>query len=349
MRHFYPMHRIFGPDTVGDEIRVTKELYIAPSDLWELILSLGGVKFWIVAMAPLYIGWVLAQPTSARHLFVNDLRVVLGLLVVGPFLGTFTLLFNTYYDMRTTDQANPRKRYVKIVEELVDPETLLLGSIGFAAIGVLLAFYISQNLISYSGGGNPAGPYAFVLLTLLLVGLSLAYSHPRLHWKGVAGMDLVTNMIGFGLICPAAGWCLLRPIEQAPWWYFVAMTLFLGAVYAPTTASDYESDRAFGIQTLAVHLGVKRTLLVGFVLQCFAVLALAIGWTLRAFPFSVAEAGAVDAMSRLWPFLGLQIVFYPFFVRRPTVGKIWALLLLLSITQGLGVLLMLFGFTGGTT
>src|SRR3989442_6665659 len=114
-----------GPRTVGDEIRVTKELYIAPSDLWELILSLGGVKFWIVAMAPLYIGWVLAQPTTDRHLFVNDLRVVLGLLVVGPFLGTFTLLFNTYYDMRTTDQANPRKRYVKIVEELVDPETLL--------------------------------------------------------------------------------------------------------------------------------------------------------------------------------------------------------------------------------
>jgi len=156
-------------------------------------------------------------------------------------------------------------------------------------------------------------------------------------------------MIGFGLICPAAGWCLLRPIEQAPWWYFVAMTLFLGAVYAPTTASDYESDRAFGIQTLAVRLGVKRTLLVGFVLQSFAVLGLAVGWTLRAFPFSLAETGAVDAMARLWPFLGLQIVFYPFFVRRPTVGKIWALLLLLSITQGLGVLLMLFGFTGGMT
>ena len=132
-------------------------------------------------------------------------------------------------------------------------------------------------------------------------------------------------------------------------WYFVAMTLFLGAVYAPTTASDYESDRSFGIQTLAVRLGVKRTLLVGFVLQCFAVLALAVGWTLRAFPFSAAEAGAVDAMGRLWPFLALQIVFYPFFVRRPTVGKIWALLLLLSITQGLGVLLMLFGFTGGMT
>jgi len=38
---------------VGDEIRITKELRVSPSDLSELIVSLGGVKFWIVAMVPL--------------------------------------------------------------------------------------------------------------------------------------------------------------------------------------------------------------------------------------------------------------------------------------------------------
>jgi len=52
-------------------------------------------------------------------------------------------------------------------------------------------------------------------------------------------------------------------------------------------------------------------------------------------------------MRQLWPFLALQILFYAFFIRRPTVGKIWALLLLLSITEGLGVILMLWGFAGG--
>lgn len=317
---------------------------MSPQDLWELILSLGGVKFWIVAMAPLYIGWVLAQPAGARHLFIDDLRVVLGLLVVGPFLGTFTLLFNTYYDMRTTDRVNPRKRYLQIVEELIEPETLLLGSLGFAAIGILLSWYVGQNLVSYAGA---LGGTAFVALMLAVVALSVAYSHPRIHWKGVAGMDLATNVVGFGLLLPLAGWSLLRPVTEAPFWYFLATTLFLAAIYAPTTAADYDSDRVFGIQTLAVRLGVRRTLLIGFASLAAAVLVLAGGWAVRAFPFS--DIGAYDAMARLWPFVVLQLLFYGFFIRRPSVGNIWALLLLLSITQGIGVLLMLYGFAGGRT
>ena len=101
------------------DIHITKEIRVSPSDLTELIVSLGGVKFWIVAVAPLYIGWVLPQPAATRHLFVDDLRVVLGILVVGPLLGTFTLLLNVYYDMGTTDRVNPRKKYVQVVEELI--------------------------------------------------------------------------------------------------------------------------------------------------------------------------------------------------------------------------------------
>lgn len=337
------------------EVRVTKELQISPSDLSELIISLGGVKFWIVAIAPLYIGWVLGQPEAGRHLFIDDLRVALAIVTVGPFLGTFTLLLNAYYDMATTDQANPRKRYTRVVEELIadglmDRETLLLASFGFAALGLLLAAYVSSTLVTY-GGGNSSGPFTslmgthgFTFLMTLIALLSIAYSHPAVRWKGRAGMDLATNMVGFGIICPLAGWALMRPLEEAPWWYFGTIALFLGAVYAPTTASDYEADRTYGIRTLAVQLGVARTLLLGFALQVAAVAILAVGWTARLFPFNTS---AHEAMRPLWPFLGLQIAFYVVFMRRATVGRIWALLLLLSVTQALGVLLMLWGFVGG--
>ena len=65
----------------------------------------------------------------------------------------------------------------------------------------------------------------------------------------------------------------------------------------------------------------------------------------RWFPFSVPSA--YDAMAQLWPFIGLQVLFYAVFIRRPTVGKIWALLFLLSVTEGIGVLLMLWGFVQG--
>lgn len=334
------------------EVRITKELRVSPSDLTELIVSLGGVKFWIVAVAPLYIGWVLAQPVAARHLFIDDLRVVLGIVVVGPLLGTFTLLLNVYYDMRTTDRLNPRKKYVQVVQELIgeglmEPETLIMAALGFAATGLVLAAYISGSLVAYAPS-DPAGPFTsvvgthgFLLLTALMIVLSIAYSFPRVHWKGVAGMDLLTNVIGFGVLCPLCGWSLMRPIETAPWWFIATIALFLGALYAPTTASDYAADRAFGIRTMAVRLGVSRTLLLGFALQVLSVIVLALGWSQRWFPF---DGPAYVGMAELWPFLALQVAFYAIFLRRATVGRIWALLLFLSILQGLGVLLMLWRF-----
>src|SRR5437773_4644543 len=143
--------------SAGGEIRITRELRVSPSDLTELIVSLGGVKFWIVAIAPLYIGWVLAQPPGGRHLFIDDLRVVLGIIVIGPLLGTFTLLLNVYSDMETTDRVNPRKKYVQVVEQLIgeglmERDTLLLASLGFAAPGIVLAACISTSLVQYGGG-----------------------------------------------------------------------------------------------------------------------------------------------------------------------------------------------------
>ncbi len=179
----------------SNELYATKSIHLSPSDLSELIVSLGGVKFWIVSVAPLYIGWVLAHAPAQRHLFVDDLRVVLGIIVVGPLLGTFTLLLNVYHDMGTTDRVNPRKKYVQVVEELIgeglmERDTLLLASFGFAAMGVVLAAYVSGSLVGY----NPAearGPFTsvvgtqgFLVLTILIIALSFAYSVVRLFRPG---------------------------------------------------------------------------------------------------------------------------------------------------------------------
>jgi len=339
--------------------RITRELRITPTDLAELIVSLGGLKFWIVAIFPLYIGWVLAQPAGGRHLFIDDLRIVLAILVVGPFLGTFTLLLNVYHDMRTTDQVNPRKKYVQVVEELIgeglmDREALLLSAWAFAGLGLLLAAYVSANLVSYVGPGRlgpppvtaVTGPFGFLIVAVLLALLSVAYSHPSIRWKGVSGVDLLTNMVGFGVLCPVGGWVLLRPIEEIPWWFVAAVALFVGALYVPTTASDHDADRAYGIRTIAVRLGVRRALALGFGLELASVALLAVGWSQRWFPF---HAEAYDAMGPLWSFLALAVVFYAVFIRRPSVGKTWALILVLGLAQGIWVLLMLWAFVGGRT
>ena len=334
------------PETV-----VRKEVHITSNDLTSFIVSLGGVKFWAVAIFPMYVGWVLAQNPSdvaGRHLFIDDLGIVLGFVVIGPLLGTFTFLINTYYDMGTTDLVNPRKQYVRVIEDVIDRETVLYAAWGFGVLGLLLAAFVSANLITYpSFGGGLTGlftNYTFFVLLAASAALSVAYSHPAVRWKGVPGMDLLVNVVGFGVICPLAGWALLRPIEQFPLWYLLSVALFVGAAYAPTTAADYESDRAFGIRTLAVALGPERTMLLGFAQLVGAVTLLVAGGLGNWFPFTGVAANGI---SPLWPFLAAQIVFYAAFLGRPTQGKIWALLLLLSILQVLATLLFLHLFVGG--
>lgn len=345
------MARVSHGDRMADEVRIRKEVHVTPGDLAGFIVSLGGVKFWIVAAFPLYVGWVLAQnplDLAGRHLFIDELRIVLALAVIGPLLGSFTLLLNLHVDMEDTDRVNPRKQYVQVLEDLIDRETVAYGAWGFAAVGLLLAFFISQNLISYEGQGGPAtallGRHVFLALMALAALLAVLYSHPATRWKGVPGMDVLVNVLGFGVICPLAGWSLVRPVEGFPLWFLAASALFVGSVYVPTAASDYESDRAFGIRTLAVALGVRRTLLLGFLLLVAAIGLLVLADRAVWFPF---DGPATHVLDILWPFLAVQVLLYAASLRRPTQAKIWALLLLLSLTQGLATLLFLFEFVGG--
>lgn len=334
---------------MADEVRVRKEVYITPQDLTGFIVSLGGIKFWAVAIFPMYVGWVLAQaPVSARHLFVDQLGIVLALVVIGPLLGTFTLLINTYYDMETTDRVNPRKQYVTVLEDLIDRDTVRYAAWGFAGLGLLLAAFVAVNLIRYdpplAGLSALLGGQMFFLLIALAAILSFAYSHPSIRFKGVAGMDLVVNVLGFGVICPLAGWALLRPVEAFPAWYLLSTALFVGASYAPTTASDYEADKEYGIRTMAVALGRLGTMRIGFVQLVLAVALLFAGAAASWFPFTPPANRALDA---LWPFLAAQVVVYAVFLRKPTQAKTWALILLETILQGLTTLLFLYFFVGG--
>jgi len=326
---------------VPDDV-VRKEVYITPKDLTSFIVSLGGIKFWAVAIFPMYVGWVLAQPAGDRHLFIDDLSIVLGLVVIGPLLGTFTLLLNTHYDMETTDRENPRKEYARVINDVIDRETVRYAAWGFGGVGLLLAAFVSVNVVPYETGF--LGRYGFFALMTGAAALSVAYSHSRIYLKGVAGMDLVINVVGFGVICPLAGWSLIQPFQDFPAWYLVSVALFVGAAYAPTTASDYESDKAYGIRTLAVRLGPRNTMVFGLGMLVAAVLILFAGGLSGLFPFVDSAAGSLTA---LWPFLAAQIIVYAAFTPKPTQGKIWALLLLLSILQFLATTLFLYYFTGG--
>lgn len=296
-----------------------KEIHLSYRDITELILSLGGIKFWIVAMYPFYIGWVIGSLNM-----VPSFNCVLGLIVIGPLLGTFTLLFNAYHDL-SADRYNPRKRYTRFFEGHVESETMLKSSLMFCVIGILISVLIS---------------YTFAVLTLIIVVISVLYSHPKSRWKAVCGLDIFVNTIGIGVICPLAGWSLSRPLQEFPLWYLVSIATIIGGLYAPTTASDYETDRRFGIRTLAVRIGVKRTINLGLLLLSYGICLLLIYGFLGLFPLSK------DIIFSLWPLLIIQPLIYYWMTLKPTQTNIWAMLTVVAVTQGLGTTIFLVKLTG---
>jgi 4-hydroxybenzoate polyprenyltransferase len=323
---------------------VKRQFSYSPVELFDLLLSLGGVKFWIVAMYPFYIGWVIgtwaaSQPgvglaSGAR--MVPDPDGFFGLLIVGPLLTSSTILYNAYYDLMQ-DRLNPRKKYLVLFEGYVQPRTVRDASIALALFGLLLALQLS---------------FMMFLLCGAMVMLSVLYSHPFTRLKAVPGLDLSVNVIGIGILCPLAGYVLaasrattleaeLAWAVTFPLWYLIAIALIIGGIYAPTVAADHHGDKAERVRTMAVALGVRGALFTGLVLLTAGDALLLLGGVLDWPPFPVGILGLA------WVLMAVQPFIYWWFTREPTPYSIWVMLGLMSVVQGLGTTLFLVRLTGG--
>ncbi len=116
-------------------------------------------------------------------------------------------------------------------------------------------------------GALAVGP-AFGALTAVCTGLSFAYSHPRTRWKGRPGLDLLTNMAGYGAGTTAAG--LLAGLAALPdvlpgpraaaAWLCAGFACLFGSFYPLTQLYQADADRARGDRTLSTRLGPVRAL-----------------------------------------------------------------------------------------
>jgi lycopene elongase/hydratase (dihydrobisanhydrobacterioruberin-forming) len=123
----------------------------------------------------------------------------------------------------------------------------------------------------------PAGYRAAYAACLLL---SVLYSVPPFRLKAVPGADWVINMWGFGTLTPYAGWAATGvPLDQTHALVLLAFCPLFAALYPLTQLYQLEEDRRRGDRTLALMLGVRRSLLVslGAAAAAFALLALAGG------------------------------------------------------------------------
>jgi 4-hydroxybenzoate polyprenyltransferase len=164
------------------------------------------------------------------------------------------------------------------------------------------AGYVALALsIPLAWAGDPLAGAA----DLVCVCLAIAYSHPRLAWKGHPLGGPLVNVVGYGLLSPLAGWSVVD-VAPNPRTITVWLLCALGILgtYLAAQAFQQREDEARGYRTLVVTAGPARVLhtaraTVGIALLGGMFLA-AIGWLPRLCLLGTVGWFAVDRHLARW-------------------------------------------------
>ncbi len=227
---------------------------VLPGDLFSYILHLRPAE-WPIMAAHTAFGYVLAVGWQGvgRGAWLHDALLPLVLWVV--FLNGGTLAINSVYDRDEGDIG-----YLNAPPPL--PRYLLHVSVVLLAGGQLLALRL------------PAGfPIAYAICFVL----SILYSVPPFRFKAVAGVDWVINMWGFGTLTPYAAWAATgRPLDFGHGLVLLAFCPLFAGLYPLTQLYQFDEDRRRGDRTLALILGMRKSLLVA--IACVVLAFGLLGW-----------------------------------------------------------------------
>jgi 4-hydroxybenzoate polyprenyltransferase len=189
---------------------------------------------------------------------------LLGLVLWVVCLNGGTLAINSAFDRDEGDIG-----YLK--RPPPTPRHLLVFSVVLLLVGQGLAFLL---------------PLEFVWAYAVCFLLSVLYSVPPFRLKAVAGADWLINMWGFGTLTPYAGWASSGvPLRTEGLLVLLAFCPLFAALYPLTQLYQFEEDQRRGDRTLALRLGMKRSLdlAIGMALVAFALIAwagIAAGWAM---------------------------------------------------------------------
>lgn len=164
-------------------------------------------------------------------------------------------------------------------------------------------------------------PTGFALAYALCFTLSILYSVPPVRLKAVAGADWLINMWGFGTLTPFAGWAATGlPLDAARGLVLLAFCPLFAALYPLTQIYQMEADQRRGDRTLALRLGLRRSLVVSLLCAAlafalFVLVGVRAGWRLDTiadlarWAAVLGSAGCWGAVLRPWlaQHAGLQV------------------------------------------
>jgi 4-hydroxybenzoate polyprenyltransferase len=211
---------------------------LLPGDTFSYVLHLRPAE-WPIMAAHTALGFVLALgllPTLRGE----GLGTLLGMLAVWVIgLNGGTLAINSAYDHDVGDIGY-------LIAPPPPPRHLLAFSWVLLAGGQVLALLF---------------PPAFAAVYAVCFAMSVAYSVPPLRLKAVGGVDWLINMWGFGTFTPYAGWAATgRAVDAGGALVLLAFCPLFASLYPLTQLYQFEEDAGRGDHTLAIRLGLTRSL-----------------------------------------------------------------------------------------
>ena len=238
---------------------------------------------WPIMAAHTALGYLLAVGLSGAARGEHLGGVAVGLLAWVVGLNGGTLAINSAFDRDEGDVAYLR--------DPPPPPAHLFGfGLALMAAGQVIAFLL---------------PRAFALAYGACFALSILYSVPPFRLKAVAGADWLINMIGFGTLTPFAGWAATGlPVDAARGLVLLAFCPLFAALYPLTQLYQMDEDRRRGDRTLALRLGVRRSLEAALASTALALGLLVAGglragWRLHA-SADLARWGGIAVAGAAW-------------------------------------------------
>ncbi len=310
---------------------------VSPLKILRYVLKHMVPLFWGVSILPFYMSWVFATSELFPSYFIDIFtsgsstqaevnrfwEFLLGVIVMGPFLGGSTLLYNDYWDSEV-DKNSKRKSLFPLPSGLVSHRAILIASIFLMILAIVMSFFISL---------------LFMVLVSIAVALSICYSTPPLRLKNRAGLDVMTNAIGSGVICSIAGWIVTQPLIDYPvLWGFTSL-FGVSSIYIPTTIIDSESDKLAGVNTFSVRFGKKNAFLVG--LSCVIIANILI--IFMGLTNYLIDVGFLYVA---WPIALAQPVLYAIILRKQSFKNVYRTIMALSGLLTVGNAMMMTYYVG---
>ncbi len=248
---------------------------------------------WPIMAAHTLVGYLLAVGLGGALRGEGLQAGLLGMALWVACLNGGTLALNSAFDRDEGDVAYLRQ-----------PPPPPRGLAG-ASLALMLAGLVAGALLL-----PPAYPATYALC----LAMSILYSVPPVRLKAVAGADWLINMWGFGTLTPFAGWAATgRPLDPSRALVLLAFCPLFASLYPLTQLYQIEEDTRRGDVTLAIRLGLQRSLAV-------AVGAAALSFILLGAAVFLADGGERALARRVAALLIAAVtwaaVLLPWYVRR---------------------------------